>query len=136
MFLLLSISCFSQVKEEDSEPLAVVPMENDLNDNTIYNTASIEVKPDFPGGLKEFYNYIGKNFKVPDVKGLAGKVLVSFVIEKNGSLSDIKVVRDIGYGSGEEAVRVLKNSPNWSPAEQNGKKVRTLFMLPISIQPR
>lgn len=136
VFLLLPISGFSQLKDEDKIPLTSGPVVNDLTDNTIYNTAGIEVKPDFPGGIKEFYTYIGKNYKVPDVKGLTGKVYISFVIEKDGSLSDIKVLRDVGYGSGEEAVRVLKNSPNWTPAEQNGKKVRVLYMLPISIQPR
>lgn len=101
----------------------------------IYNTAGVEKKPDFPGGLKEFYKYIGQNFKTPDVKGLAGKVFVTFVVEKDGSITDVKVLRDIGYGTGEEAVRVLKNSPNWIPAEQDGKKVRVLYSLPISIQP-
>ena len=112
-------------------------LNNDLSveDNAIYNTAGVEIRPDFPGGLKEFYTYIGKNFKVPDVKDLKGKIFITFVVEKDGSLTDIKVVRDIGYGTGEEAIRVLKNSPKWSPAEQNGKKVRVLFALPISVQP-
>lgn len=104
-------------------------------DNNIYNTAGIEKKPDFPGGLMEFYKYIGQNFKTPDVKGLAGKVFVTFVVEKDGSIKDVKVLGDIGYGTGEEAIRVLKNSPNWIPAEQKGRKVRVLYSLPISIQP-
>lgn len=108
---------------------------NGKEDNNIYNTAGIEKKPEFPGGLSEFYKYIGKNFKTPDVKGLAGKVFVTFVIEKDGSITDVKVLRDIGYGTGEEAVRVLQNCKNWIPAEQDGKKVRVLYSLPISIQP-
>ncbi|MEO0045837.1 MAG: hypothetical protein RL705_1028 [Bacteroidota bacterium] len=103
-------------------------------DNLIYNTAGIEVKPDFPGGLQEFYKFIGKNYKTPNVKNLKGKVFVMFVIEKDGSLTDIKVLRDIGHGTGEEAVRVLKECPKWLPGEQNGQKVRVLYSLPISIQ--
>ena len=68
------------------------------------------------------------------VKNLKGKVFVTFVVEKDGSLSDIKVIRDIGLGTGEEAIRVLKECPKWLPGEQNGQKVRVLYSLPISIQ--
>ena len=107
-----------------------------LEENSIYNVSGVEMKPEYPGGLKEFYNYIGKNYKTPDVKGLNGKVIVTFVIEKDGSLTDIKVIRDIGYGTGEEAIRVLKECKKWIPAEQNGQKVRVQYTLPISIQAR
>ena len=55
-------------------------------------------------------------------------------MEKDGSLTDIKVVRDIGYGTGKEAERVLRKSPRWTPAEQNGKKVRCSYMIPIKIE--
>jgi protein TonB len=103
-------------------------------DNTVYNTAGIEVKPDFPGGMEKFYNYIAKNYRTPEEEGLKGKVYVTFVVEKDGSLTDIKVLRDIGYGTGKEAIRVLKATPRWNPGEQNGKKVRCTFSLPISIQ--
>lgn len=99
----------------------------------IYNMAGIDVKPTFPGGIDAFYQFIGKNFKTPKVEGLQGKVYVTFVIEKDGSIIDIKVLRDIGYGTGEEAVRVLKECPKWNPGIQNGKAVRVLYSLPISI---
>ncbi len=105
----------------------------DKND-PIYNTAGIEVKPEFPGGLEQFYQYISRNYKTPNVAGLKGKVFVSFVIEKDGRVDDIKVIRDIGYGTGKEATRVLKNCPNWIPGEQQGKKVRVLYSLPINIE--
>lgn len=124
---------FKEKQKNDS--LIVSPAENKVGGELLFNTASVEKKPDFSGGLKAFYNYIGQNFKIPDVKGLSGKVVVSFVIEKDGSVTDIKVVRDIGYGTKEEAIRVLKNSPNWIPGEQDGKKVRVLYTLPITIQP-
>lgn len=103
-------------------------------DNTVYNTAGIEVKPDFPGGMDKFYAYVSKNYQTPDEEGLKGKVYVTFVVEKDGSLTDIKVLRDIGYGTGKEAIRVLKATPRWNPGEQNGKKVRCTFSLPINIQ--
>ena len=118
------------------EPVGTGPVTNVVveEDTSIYNTAGIEVKPDFPGGLEKFYKFIGKNFQVPEEEGLKGKIFVTFVVEKDGSLSDIKVLRDIGYGTGKEAIRVLKTCPRWVPGEQNGKKVRVLYSLPISIQ--
>ncbi len=115
------------------EPVGNGPKDVVEEDNSIYNTAGIEVKPEFPGGMTKFYDYIRKNYQAPDEEGLNGKVFVSFVVEKDGSLTDIKVIRDIGYGTGKEAIRVLKSSPRWSPGEQNGKKVRVLYSLPINI---
>ncbi|KFF20185.1 MULTISPECIES: energy transducer TonB [Flavobacterium] len=103
-------------------------------DTQIYNTAGIEVKPEFPGGIEKFYKFVGNNYKTPEEEGLKGKVYVTFVVEKDGSLTDIKVLRDIGYGTGTEAIRVLKKCPKWNPGEQNGKKVRVLYSLPITIQ--
>lgn len=125
--------------DPDAEP-TVEPVGNGPKDvveevdNNIYNTAGIEVKPDFPGGIEKFYGFVGKNYQVPEEEGLKGKVFVSFVVEKDGSLTDIKVIRDIGYGTGKEAIRVLKSCPRWNPGEQNGKKVRVLYSLPINIQ--
>ena len=116
------------------EPVGNGPKDVIAEDNNIYNTAGIEVKPDFPGGIDKFYKFVGKNYQVPEEEGLKGKVFVSFVVEKDGSLTDIKVIRDIGYGTGKEAIRVLKSCPKWNPGEQNGKKVRVLYSLPINIQ--
>ncbi len=103
-------------------------------DNTVYNTAGIEVKPEFPGGIEKFYSFVQNKYQMPEEEGLNGKVFVSFTVEKDGSLTDIKVLRDIGYGTGKEAIRVLKASPRWNPGEQNGKRVRCTFNLPISIK--
>ncbi len=126
------------VKGDPDAELTVEPVGNGpadiVDDNNIYNTAGIEVKPDFPGGMAKFYKYVGNNYRTPEEEGLAGKVYVTFVVEKDGSLTDIKVVRDIGFGTGKEAIRVLKSCPKWNPGEQNGKKVRVLYSLPITIQ--
>lgn len=104
------------------------------DDETVRNTASIEKKPEYPGGIEAFYKFVGTNFKAPDEEGLKGKVYVTFIVEKDGSLSDFKILRDIGHGTGEEAIRVLKLSPNWSPGEVKGVAVRTMYSLPITIQ--
>ncbi len=104
------------------------------DENQIYNSAGIEVKPEFPGGLQKFYDFFNKNFQLPDEEDLKGKIFTSFIVEKDGSLSDIKVIRDIGYGTGKETIRVMKMSPKWNPGMQNGKKVRVLYMLPFPIE--
>ncbi|MBP6758001.1 MAG: DUF2059 domain-containing protein [Flavobacterium sp.] len=105
-----------------------------ISDNTIYNTAGVEVKPEFPGGMDQFYKFVAENFKTPKVEKLAGKIYVTFVIEIDGSITGMKVLRDIGYGTGEEAIRVLKLSPKWLPGQQNGKTVRCTYSLPISVK--
>ncbi len=126
------------IKGDPDAELTVEPVGNGpadvVEDTNIYSSAGIEVKPDFPGGIEKFYKYVGNNYRAPEEEGLKGKVYVTFVVEKDGSLTDIKVVRDIGYGTGQEAVRVLKKCPRWNPGEQNGKKVRVLYSLPITIQ--
>ena len=128
------------IKGDPDAVLTVAPVGNgpakvvEADDNQIYNTAGIEVKPEFPGGMDKFYTYVGKNYRAPEEEGLKGKVYVTFVVEKDGSLTDIKVLRDIGYGTGKEAIRVLQKCPRWNPGVQNGKPVRVLYSLPITIQ--
>jgi periplasmic protein TonB len=118
----------------DPGPVGEGPKEVVEEDNNIYNSAGIEVKPEYPGGLAKFYNYIKNNYQAPEEEGLKGKVVVSFVVEKDGSLTDIKVLKDIGFGTGAEAIRVLKKCAKWTPAEQNGKKVRCSYQIPIAIE--
>jgi hypothetical protein len=109
-------------------------------DNAVYNTAGIEVKPDFPGGMEKFFKFVDNNFKYPQDAEIANinlngkKVYATFVVEKDGSLTDIKILRDVGYGTGAEAIRVLKKCPKWTPGEQNGKKIRVLYSVPITIK--
>jgi protein TonB len=127
------------IKGDPDAPMTVEPVGNGPKevveeDNSIYNSAGIEVKPEFPGGMAKFLNFIKNNYSPPDEEGLKGRVIVSFVVEKDGSLTDIKVLKDIGYGTGAEAIRVLKKCPRWTPAEQNGKKVRCSYQLPIAIE--
>lgn len=100
--------------------------------NKIYT--SVQVLPEFPGGLAGFGKYVQKNYRVPEVDSdISGNVLVSFVVEKDGSLTDIKVIRDLGYGTGKEAIRMLKSAPKWKPGIQNGKAVRVAYNLPIRL---
>lgn len=106
-----------------------------VDDRQVYDIAILEVPPTFPGGIEKFYQYLNKSIKYPLMaaeNNIQGKVFVSFVVEKNGSLTDIKVIRSLGGGTDEEAVRVLKASPTWIPGIQNGKQVRVKYNIPIS----
>ena len=104
------------------------------NSDTIYNTVGVESKPEYPGGIGEFLSFIGKNYKSPNDKNFkGGKVIVSFVVEKDGSLADIKVLKEAGYETGKEAIRVLKLCEKWKPATQLGLPVRCSYMLPINL---
>lgn len=100
-------------------------------DDTVYNSMGLDKHPSFIGGNGDLDSYVNENF---NNKNLSGKIFVSFVVEKDGNLSSIKVVRDLGEGSGEEVLRVLNLCKNcWSPAEIKDKKVRCSYSLPISI---
>ena len=109
------------------------PTDSKIVEDTNQIYTAVEVKPDFPGGIQKFYDFVGKNYRVPEGEDLKGKVFVQFVVERDGSLTDIKVLRDLGYGTGKEAIRVLQKSPKWKPGIQNGRPVRVLYSLPISI---
>jgi periplasmic protein TonB len=123
------------VKGTEDAPPTVDPVSDVVSDgNEIYSSAGLEVQPEFPGGWPGFGKFIQKNFQYPEGEEINGKVIVTFVVEKDGSLTDIKVLRDLGYGTGAEAIRVLKRMPKWSPGEQNGRKVRCTYSLPIVLQ--
>jgi len=128
------------IKGDPDAPLTVEPVGNGPGDvieedNQIYNMAGIEVKAEFPGGVDKFRQFVANNYRVPEDLTRGGNVFVSFVVEKDGTMSDIKVIRDIGSGTGAEAIRVLKSvRTRWTPGEQNGKKVRMLFSMPIKVQ--
>lgn len=96
----------------------------------------LDKMPEFPGGMSKFYTYVGNNFNRPELDAERTlRVYVTFVIEKDGSITDVMVKNDPGYGIGKEAIRVLKSiKTKWSPGILNGKAVRTLYSLPITIK--
>jgi protein TonB len=97
----------------------------------------VEEQAEFPGGLDSMYAYIHKNLKYPEAakeKGIEGRVFVSFIIEKDGSISNVKILRGIGGGCDEAAVEMIKNMPKWKPGTQRGKPVRVQFNLPIKFE--
>jgi hypothetical protein len=129
---LKSKKSFSFVKTECGETIA-----NDdiYEDNTVYGSVSIDVIPDYPGGINVFYEAFKSEFKIPkELKKSTGVIKMSFVIEKDGKLNEIKTIEDLGFGTGEEAIRVLEKSIKWTPGEIAGRKVRTFYNLPITIE--
>jgi antitoxin component YwqK of YwqJK toxin-antitoxin module len=93
-----------------------------------------EIRPVPKKGMQDFYEHIARNFNTPKVEGLEGKVYVTFVVDIDGTLTDFKILRDIGFGTGEEAIRAVKNYKGWIPGEQRGRKVRCHFSLPINVK--
>ena len=97
-------------------------------------TYRIEIQPDFMGGQKAMMEYLYKNLKYPNPaikNGVSGRVHLQFTIEPDGSLSNVSVLKGIGFGCDEEAMRVVKLMPNWKPGKQSGRAVRVKFNLPI-----
>lgn len=106
-----------------------------VDDNKVYDFVSIEKQPEFPGGISKFYGYLSKAIKYPPMaqeNNVQGKVFLSFVVEKDGKLTDITVTRGLGSGTDEEAIRVLKASPRWNPGIQNGKPVRVKYNINVN----
>jgi protein TonB len=89
------------------------------------------IKPQFPGGINEFYKYIGKNFKSPN--NAKGRIKVDFVVEIDGTLKDFKIIEGLNYDMNVEALRVLFNSPLWIPGKVDGKDARVKYGIPITI---
>ena len=104
------------------------------SEDKVYSFVSLETPPTYPGGMDKFYAYIGENLKYPEEAkkiDLEGKVYLSFIVEKDGSINDVKVDRKLGYGTDEESVRVIKLSKRWNPGLIDGKPVRVKYNLPI-----
>jgi len=94
----------------------------------------VESMPSFPGGEAALYEYLARSLEYPNQAkeaGIQGRVFLTFVVERDGSITDVKVLRGIGGGCDEEAIRVVKNMPGWTPGKQRGLPVRVQFNLPI-----
>jgi TonB family protein len=110
----------------------VVEQEVEVDTTAIYD--HVEQMPSFPGGDKALYKWFETNLKYPDASikdSIQGRVVVRFVVRKDGSISDVEILRSLDPSCDKEAVRVIKNMPKWIPGKQNGKNVDVYFTLPI-----
>ncbi|MCP9768658.1 TonB family protein [Lacihabitans sp. LS3-19] len=133
--VLTSVSCsekdsiadeFNAIKTEDLNKII-------QKDGEPIFTA-VETNPEFPGGVVAMYKFLGENIKYPSAAQRAninGRVFVKFVVEKDGSIGDVEVMKGIGFGCDEEAIRVMKTMPRWNPGVQNGKNVRVYYNMPV-----
>ncbi len=106
--------------------------DEDVEEQQIFQV--VENMPEFPGGRGALMKYLATNIKYPPYAkeaGIQGRVFINFVVERDGSITAVKVLRGIGGGCDEEAVRVVKNMPKWQPGMQRGKPVRVSFNLPV-----
>ena len=93
----------------------------------------VEEMPSYPGGMGAMMSFISSNVKFPDGDYCAqGRVIVSFVVEKDGSLSNVKILRSVEKLLDQEAIRIVKSMPKWKPARQNGKVVRCKYTVPVA----
>ncbi|HEY6162242.1 MAG TPA: TonB family protein, partial [Bacteroidia bacterium] len=107
-----------------------------VDDNQVYNNAELGEQAEFPGGMTELFKFLQKNIHYPEFERqehISGKSILTFVVEKDGSISDVQVVKGVpgGPGCDKEAVRVVKIMPKWNPGKQNGHPVRVKYALPV-----
>jgi TonB family protein len=118
---------------EDQEILAMEVIE-ETESEEIQIFMVVEQMPEFPGGEEKLYKFLAENIHYPQMakeSGIQGRVFVTFVVERDGSVVDIRVLRGIGGGCDEEAIRVVKAMPKWIPGKQRGKPVRVQYNLPV-----
>ena len=128
----IPISIDVEVREEDiiEEYIYEEPEKEETEEIFTF----VENQPEPKGGMAAFYAYLKKNLNYPDKArrlGIEGKVFLQFVVDKNGAISDVRVIKGIGAGCDEEAVRVLKNAPEWNPGKQRGKPVKVRMVMPV-----
>lgn len=119
-------------EDEEMDAFEFVVEDEEIEEEQIFLV--VENMPEFPGGESGMYNFINKNIEYPRMakeSGISGRVFITFVVEKDGSVTDVQILRGIGGGCDEEAVRVIKKMPRWSPGKQRGKPVRVQYRMPI-----
>jgi protein TonB len=108
------------------------PVVGDPDENKVFLT--VEEMPEFPGGDQKLLEYVQKNIKYPPVareNGIQGVVYVSFVVDREGKVKDAKILRGIGGGCDQEALRVIQGLPSWKPGKQNGRPVQVQYNMPV-----
>ena len=128
----LNINAEVDQTEVIEEYVAPEVVEEEVVEQEIFQI--VEEMPSFPGGEAELMKYVGSHIKYPQIAretGIQGRVFVSFVVEPDGSISNVKLLRGIGGGCDEEAMRVIKSLPKWKPGKQRGKAVRVSYQIPV-----
>ena len=128
----IEINAEVEQNEVIEEYVAPEVVEEEVVEQEIFQI--VEEMPAFPGGEQKLMEYVAKNIKYPQIAretGIQGRVFVGFVVEPDGSISNVKLLRGIGGGCDEEAMRVIKSLPKWKPGKQRGKAVRVSYQIPV-----
>lgn len=131
----LNMDVFDKIEKQENIEIAPVQVEQEEEEAEDEIFQVVEQDPEYPGGVEALYKFIQQNLKYPQLakeNNITGRVFVQFVVEKDGSVSNVKAARDIGGGCGAEAVRVIKAMPKWTPGKQRGKAVRAAYTLPVN----
>ncbi|WOK05526.1 energy transducer TonB [Imperialibacter roseus] len=137
-----------EIEEEIEVNLDVEITENTVIEDVVFEEAPeeevadeiftiVEDQPEPNGGMAAFYAYVGKNMKYPNQArrmGVEGKVFVQFVVDKDGSITEVQAIKGIGAGCDEEAVRVIQEAAKWKPGKQRGRPVKVRMILPITFK--
>ncbi|MBC8053032.1 MAG: energy transducer TonB [Sphingobacteriaceae bacterium] len=136
-----AVSDASGTKEALDIHLTLNTQGAETNDTSaIYNTKTIEVLPEYPGGINAFYKWVGSKADLLYTKaalqaGVSGRLTLTFVVEKDGALTDIRVIgKQLGHGTSEAAINLLSQSKKWAPGIKNGSPVRVQYTLPLMLQ--
>ena len=128
----ININAEVEQNEIIEEYVAPEVVEEEVVEQEIFQI--VEEMPQFPGGEQKLMEFVAKNIKYPQIAretGIQGRVFVGFVVEPDGSISNVKLLRGIGGGCDEEAMRVIKSLPKWKPGKQRGKAVRVSYQIPV-----
>jgi protein TonB len=120
-----------KAKEEIAAPEPPKPVE----ENKVFDV--VEQMPSFPGGMGALMSWLSQNIKYPVIaaeNGVQGRVIVQFVVEKDGSITDVKVAKSVDPSLDKEAARVVKSMPHWIPGKQNGSAVRVKYTVPVTFK--
>ena len=112
----------------------VIPFEPPPDEEVDEIFTIVEDQPEFPGGMGAFYGYVSSRLKYPSQArrmGIEGRVFLEFIVDKDGSLTNVRSVKGIGAGCDEEAVRVMKTVPKFKPGKQRGRAVKVKMVMPI-----
>lgn len=131
----LNMDVFDKLEKQENVEITQVTVEQEEEEVEDEIFQVVEQDPEFPGGQEAIFKFIQQNLKYPQLakeNNITGRVFVQFVVEKDGTVSNVRAMRDPGGGLGKEAERVVKAMPKWTPGKQRGKAVRAYFTLPIN----
>ena len=135
LLVLMTFLASVTVSARQSYEIVALPNPVDTADNKVLDV--VEQMPSFPGGQAALFQWLSSNIKYPVVameNGVQGRVLVTFVVERDGSISEVKVSKSVDPSLDKEAVRVVSSMPKWTPGKQKGEAVRVKYTMPVTFR--